>query len=281
MAPSGQKANFKTYDSAVRLLAAVIATTNCKLDFKEIQKLFGESTSAGLEFQFRDIKKLGKAQKAAVAKGEDPSLLNIGATHNSTPMARPTATPGSRKRGAASNASTPTASTKRGAAAAASAAKRKQKKIGSSDEASEDDDSDYEKKDSTPLPASKKRKRASATAAEPASTTDNVEVSDPKPKVVRSLFGNSMPRMSDSAFLGAPPDYQNKVDDDELVEIDAHDFANSKTNTKSTAPSVGYNPFRSPVKNEDDSFPFGDGLASGQAPAPLNFFEEDWDPNEV
>ncbi|KAI0969809.1 hypothetical protein F4678DRAFT_463135 [Xylaria arbuscula] len=59
----------------------------------EIQKLFGESTPSGIEWQFRDIKNLGKAQQAAVKKGDNPATLPVPGT------------PSGRKKGA--NASTP------------------------------------------------------------------------------------------------------------------------------------------------------------------------------
>lgn len=45
----------------------------------EIQKLFGESTPSGLEWQFREIKALGKAQQEAVANGENPAEVAVGA----------------------------------------------------------------------------------------------------------------------------------------------------------------------------------------------------------
>jgi hypothetical protein len=65
----------------------------------EIQKLFGESTPQGLEWQFRDIKALGKAQQEAVDKGQSPATLTVG----NTPGSRASKTPGTggRKRKAA------------------------------------------------------------------------------------------------------------------------------------------------------------------------------------
>ncbi|GAP84134.2 putative polarity defective- variant [Rosellinia necatrix] len=81
MASQGKnKTNFKTYEASTRLLAAVIATCNPKLDYAEIQKLFGESTPAGIEWQFREIKNLGKAQQAAVDKGESPAGISVANT---------------------------------------------------------------------------------------------------------------------------------------------------------------------------------------------------------
>lgn len=130
--------------------------------FVAIQKLFGESTPAGLEWQFRDIKKLGKAQQAAVAKGESPINVmgdvmgkrSTGSAY-STPSGRaskhaPAPTPGSR-------ASTMTATPGGGASR-----KRKQTVAPKyadldSNEVS-DDDSDYDSKD-TELESTPSRKR--------------------------------------------------------------------------------------------------------------------------
>ncbi|KAJ1329499.1 hypothetical protein MN608_06235 [Microdochium nivale] len=105
MAPGST--NFKSYEAQIRLLAAVIATANPKLDFNAIQKLFGESTPGGLEWQFRDVKRIGKAQKEAVANGQSPvGVVNgivgkRGGSAVSTPSGRaskhaPAPTPGSR-----------------------------------------------------------------------------------------------------------------------------------------------------------------------------------------
>lgn len=70
----------------------------------EIQKAFGESTADGLEWQFRGIKKLAKAQNDAVAKGESPADLNIGKIVGG---GGGVSTPSARSRGTASAASTP------------------------------------------------------------------------------------------------------------------------------------------------------------------------------
>ncbi|KAL8418357.1 hypothetical protein RB594_001820 [Gaeumannomyces avenae] len=84
MAPS----NFKTYEAQSRLLAAVLASApGLKLDFKEIQKHYGESTAQGLEFQFRSVKRDAKALKDAVAKGENP-VTAVGRPGPSTPSKR-------------------------------------------------------------------------------------------------------------------------------------------------------------------------------------------------
>ncbi|RWA11158.1 hypothetical protein EKO27_g3942 [Xylaria grammica] len=140
--PSKNKTNFKTYEASVRLLAAVLATNNVKLDYAalaglvgegatafalqhrmrpivhlakefsaelkkkgsgkspdkagEIHKLFGESTPDGIEWQFRSIKHLSKAQQEAVKKGENPATLPVAGTPSGRKRGAPATTPGSR-----------------------------------------------------------------------------------------------------------------------------------------------------------------------------------------
>ncbi|KAI0490902.1 hypothetical protein F4859DRAFT_520550 [Xylaria cf. heliscus] len=62
----------------------------------EIQKLFGESTPKGIEWQFRDIKSIGKAQQEAVKKGENPATVLVAGTPSAN-----------RGRGAGAGAGTP------------------------------------------------------------------------------------------------------------------------------------------------------------------------------
>ncbi|KAI0911184.1 hypothetical protein F4823DRAFT_320443 [Ustulina deusta] len=62
---------------------------------EKIQKLFGESTPSGIEWQFRDIKNLGKAQQEAVKKGENPASLLVPGTPSGRKRAAPASTPGS------------------------------------------------------------------------------------------------------------------------------------------------------------------------------------------
>ncbi|KAI0457998.1 hypothetical protein F5B21DRAFT_520487 [Xylaria acuta] len=62
----------------------------------EIQKLFGESTPKGLEWQFRDIKNIGKAQQEAVKKGDNPAtVLAAGTPSAGRGRGRGAGTPGS------------------------------------------------------------------------------------------------------------------------------------------------------------------------------------------
>ncbi|ROW06208.1 hypothetical protein VMCG_04578 [Cytospora schulzeri] len=84
-------ANFRTEEGMRRLLTAVIAAHDVKLNYKEIAKYFGESTPDGIQWQFRQIKRDAEAMK----QGK-------GASDNT-----PTATPKSnRKRSATSAPST-------------------------------------------------------------------------------------------------------------------------------------------------------------------------------
>ena len=91
--------------------------------------MYGESTPAGLEWQFRDIKKLAKAQQEAVSKGESPAgVMSNGGGGATTPSSRGlnASTPGSRASKASSaRAGTPTP-TPGGKRAAAAGVKRKQ-----------------------------------------------------------------------------------------------------------------------------------------------------------
>ncbi|KAH9901990.1 hypothetical protein F4778DRAFT_135603 [Xylariomycetidae sp. FL2044] len=77
MAPQ-PKTNFKTYEASTRLLAAVIATTNVKLDFKALAAhVGGGTTEYGLQHRLRPIKQLAKMQAVSVKKGEDPGELPV------------------------------------------------------------------------------------------------------------------------------------------------------------------------------------------------------------
>ncbi|KXJ93109.1 hypothetical protein Micbo1qcDRAFT_222804 [Microdochium bolleyi] len=79
MAPGST--NFKTYEAQTRLLAAVIATTNVKLDFNgrlrpELAKHAGNNcTPSSIDHRLRPIKQLARLQRACVASGEDPAEL--------------------------------------------------------------------------------------------------------------------------------------------------------------------------------------------------------------
>ncbi|KAJ8110667.1 hypothetical protein ONZ43_g5816 [Nemania bipapillata] len=77
MASQGKsKTNFKTYEASTRLLAAVIATNNIKLDYAELARhVGGEATKDSINHRFRPIKQLAKMQAACVQKGQDPGEL--------------------------------------------------------------------------------------------------------------------------------------------------------------------------------------------------------------
>ncbi|KAK8002785.1 hypothetical protein PG990_000535 [Apiospora arundinis] len=78
MAPGTNKTNFKSYDSAMRLLAAVIATGKPKLDFKAISLHMGEDfTGPSVDHRLRPIKKLAKMQERYVAEGKNPGDLPV------------------------------------------------------------------------------------------------------------------------------------------------------------------------------------------------------------
>ncbi|KAI2623444.1 hypothetical protein GGS21DRAFT_342190 [Xylaria nigripes] len=78
MPPAGKKqANFRTYEAAMRLLAAVIATNpGIKLDFTELANhVGGETTKSAIDHRLRPIKQLAKMQSAYVKMGKDPGDL--------------------------------------------------------------------------------------------------------------------------------------------------------------------------------------------------------------
>ncbi|KAI6359700.1 hypothetical protein MCOR25_006967 [Pyricularia grisea] len=124
-------ANFKTYESQARLLAAVLASApELKLNFKEIAKYYGESTPHGLEFQFRSVKSNArKLQEVALAGGNTATALDM---TPSTPRKRKTT----------------------GSAAATPASKRGKKKTAPKVEMLSDDeydqDADYDELDAKP-----------------------------------------------------------------------------------------------------------------------------------
>ncbi|KAI1283649.1 hypothetical protein F5Y07DRAFT_394550 [Xylaria sp. FL0933] len=76
--PGKNKTNFKTYEASTRLLAAVIATTNVKLDYAELAKhVGGGATKDAINHRLRPIKQLAKMQATCIRKGEDPGDLPV------------------------------------------------------------------------------------------------------------------------------------------------------------------------------------------------------------
>lgn len=224
-----------------------LLTTCC---ITEIQKLFGESTPDGLEFQFRSIKKLGIAQKAAVEKGEDPSKLVVGNAGTGTPRASRVSaaiTPGSRKR--AATAKTPTS-------------KRTQSKKAVGDSDDDSNEEDYDAKD-VETPTHKKPKiegqstvvtptprktasngNAGSSFASAHTVTNSVNVADSfasavgPPSTTSSLFGDGS-RPSTSFTVPPPKATISSAfhgDDDDLVEIDSSQFSQSQTQSFSRRP---------------------------------------------
>ncbi|KAI1477206.1 hypothetical protein F4774DRAFT_390126 [Daldinia eschscholtzii] len=212
MPPTRGRVNFKTYETSTRLLAAVVASLEgkVKLDYDEIQKLFGESTVAGIQWQMRDVKALGRAQRQAIQENKNPWDVKIDA---------PTRTK-------ASAASTPTSRGGRTPSTAASSKrKRGPKRVTMSEEDTGLDsaETDYDGKDIhsddddilqvTPTP---KRRNITAAVnsgnvnntATPASTKNNSTGGSGGKNVTRSLFGNGI--------NSARPNF----DDDEIQIVD-------------------------------------------------------------
>ncbi|KAI0866017.1 hypothetical protein F4860DRAFT_509199 [Xylaria cubensis] len=159
----------------------------------QIQKLFGESTPKGIEWQFRDIKSLGKAQQEAVKKGENPAAVLTPGTPSANRGRKSAATPGS-----GATARTPGTGTGTG---------RKRKTLptipalDSSDEngGADDNDSDFVE---TPSNRPSKRaatastKKASGSQSTPIATSANSITGTPNPTMTSGLAPIPMPRAS-------------------------------------------------------------------------------------
>ena len=132
--------------------------------------MYGESTPAGLEWQFRDIKKLAKAQQEAVSKGESPAgVMSNGGGGATTPSSRGlnASTPGSRASKAGSTrTTTPTPASSRTRSAGT---KRKQTGAYANttstfavDDGSFEDDSEYDPRETEETPTGRKKKQKQA-----------------------------------------------------------------------------------------------------------------------
>ncbi|KAI8965719.1 hypothetical protein F5Y11DRAFT_344314 [Daldinia sp. FL1419] len=155
----------------------------------EIQKLFGESTPAGIAWQVREIKALGRAQRQAVAEGKNPWEVKV-------------------ETAKASTASTPTSRGGRTPSTAASSTKRKRvvnKKVTMSEEDTgiESTETDYDAKDFhsdgddihqiTPTPKRRNTAAAPKTAnASSAATPTSAKGNGNNGGVARSLFGDGI-----------------------------------------------------------------------------------------
>ncbi|KAK3684965.1 hypothetical protein B0T22DRAFT_481969 [Podospora appendiculata] len=72
-------ANFKTYESQARLLAATIAAhPDLRLNYRAIAQHYGQShTASALEHRFRPVRTQAEFLRQAVAHGEDPESINF------------------------------------------------------------------------------------------------------------------------------------------------------------------------------------------------------------
>ncbi|RYP62877.1 hypothetical protein DL769_007136 [Monosporascus sp. CRB-8-3] len=209
----------------------------------EIHKLYGESTPAGLEWQFRDIKRIGKAQQDAVRNGESPAGV-LGSSSRggaSTPGSRAskssaaatpsTATPGSRaSKGAGGRGSF--------ASNLGNSQKRSRPARDTSDDF-ESDDTDYDQKDGpdpdeTPTGRKKPKYAASRggagdhqqqpTTGAPAATMSaagGIASSSSSGGGGASIFGNGGGSAGNSNGNGNKNNFIDLVDDDDDVEEDA------------------------------------------------------------
>ncbi|MBE3041054.1 hypothetical protein IMZ48_00390 [Candidatus Bathyarchaeota archaeon] len=119
----------------------------------DICKYFGESTTDGIQFQFRSIKKDAQSLRGAVDNGEDPTAA----------LSFTAGTPSSKRSPAKS-----TPGTGRSTATVKSTGGRKRKapvKLEASEDDAASEEVDYKTRDPTPTPAPRPAKRAKATAA--------------------------------------------------------------------------------------------------------------------
>lgn len=199
----------------------------------EIQKLFGESTAGGIEWQFRELKTLGRLQQEALDEGKNPADVKVGV---------------SKGRGSASVKSTPTTSkTVRGSTSATSKRKRGGKKVTMSEEGSDDQgaDSDYDAKDIhsddeyQTTPATKRRNTGGASTKGkgkvPPATTKNGSTKGAN-GTARKLFPNGNgggPKSStDSIFGDGTTSSASKADD--VIEVaSSSDEAPARKSTRS------------------------------------------------
>lgn len=218
----------------------------------EIAKLFGESTADGIEWQFRSIKKLGKAQQEAAKKGEDTSKVTIDGVGTPKTNRTNASTPGSRRR-FASAATTPTTNGKRA----------RGKKI----DDDLDDDLDDEEVEAFDTPTHKKPKFTDGAAD---------QVAPP------SIFGNGQQPVSifssgrNQVTAGTPsfaaPPHPNPAmaDDNDLVEINSSQFSQSSAKSKLKAATRPKVPKQEPA-GADVSTTFADipaaSFQSSQDPA--------------
>ncbi|CEJ81228.1 hypothetical protein VHEMI01370 [[Torrubiella] hemipterigena] len=95
MAPSNSKANYRSYEAQARMIRAIVAAhPEVKWNYKDIAMYFGQSTTDGIQFQFRAIKKDAELLKRVVESGGNPATaLDLTST---TPAATPSRGPGGR-----------------------------------------------------------------------------------------------------------------------------------------------------------------------------------------
>ncbi|KAI2779533.1 hypothetical protein F4815DRAFT_446283 [Daldinia loculata] len=208
----------------------------------EIQKLFGESTAAGIQWQMRDVKALGRAQRQAVEANKSPWDVKLEA---------PT-------RAKASAASTPTS---RGGRTPSTAASSKRKRGPKKVTMSEDDtgldsaETDYDTKDLrsddddvlqiTPTPKRRNTQGPNSANADntatPVPAKNNSSGGSGGKDVTRSLFGN-----------GAKSARANNNNDDQVQFVDlSEDTPPPPSRTTTSAPQVKADPDSDLVSEEN------------------------------
>ncbi|KAJ8125517.1 hypothetical protein O1611_g8121 [Lasiodiplodia mahajangana] len=298
--PGKNKTNFKTYEASTRLLAAVLATSNVKLDYAElakhvgggatkdavnhrlrpikqlakmqasciekgqdpgalpvdkgeIQKLFGESTPAGIEWQFRDIKNLAKAQKQAVEKGQSP----VGLLPPGTPSAGRGKGAAARTPGSGATTKTPTTGTR---------GRKRPAQVALQALDSSDDDSDCGIVDT---PSKRPEKRPKTSAAATLVKKENGIVTTPAATHAKAANATATPTPAFTSIFGgdasAPAIMQSTEAFDDKPQTTTTRGARlsaSATKPPKKEPMTGGNPFFGAA--DANAFEEGDNYEDGE-----------------
>ncbi|KAK3308795.1 uncharacterized protein B0T15DRAFT_118892 [Chaetomium strumarium] len=150
----GKSTNFKTYEAQLRLLAAIVASMPqpWKFDFKEIHKLFGESTPDGISWQMRAVKQGANVLKTARDNGEDPVAAFTDHLYKGD-GSRGAGTPATPKHRTTSLTKRARSAGKAPASGTTPASKRRKADVKAKEEWEDDEDSpevDYDELDTTP-----------------------------------------------------------------------------------------------------------------------------------
>lgn len=216
--------------------------------------MYGASTTDGIQWQFRGIKKDAEALKAAANNGGDPSsALNLG-----TPKGRATSikgTPASKRVAASGTRST-------------GSKRQKTQKVFDDDVANDDEDDDDDNIDFDALDTPSKLR---------------IKQEETKP-IPQSLFGGKPSRAATSAAADAIKSQSVDLTSDEEVKTPPSIFGAAPSDTKSFAPAASVTASTAqPDIADDDGGPFSNEdfaavfFQTKTANANANFFSDDMD----